>query len=55
VPRVALDAETVTLPDDEAHHLVKVLRLRPGDRVAIFDGDGHEWHGTLDSSGRSGA
>jgi 16S rRNA (uracil1498-N3)-methyltransferase len=55
VPRVALDAETVTLPDDEAHHLVKVLRLRPGDRVAIFDGAGHEWHGTVETAGRSGA
>ena len=30
------------LPADEAQHLARVLRLRPGDVVAIFDGAGHE-------------
>jgi 16S rRNA (uracil1498-N3)-methyltransferase len=32
----------VQLPDDEAQHLARVLRLRAGDAVAIFDGAGHE-------------
>lgn len=30
------------LPGDEAHHLARVLRLSPGDVVAVFDGKGHE-------------
>ncbi len=32
----------VYLPDDEAQHLARVLRLQPGDSVAIFDGQGRE-------------
>lgn len=35
-------AGEVQLPDDEARHLVRVLRLRSGDPVAIFDGRGRE-------------
>jgi 16S rRNA (uracil1498-N3)-methyltransferase len=30
------------LPDEEAQHLSRVLRLRAGDEIAVFDGDGHE-------------
>ena len=32
----------VELPADEAHHLARVMRLKPGDAVAVFDGRGHE-------------
>lgn len=32
----------VLLPDDEAQHLARVLRLRAGDSIAIFDGRGRE-------------
>jgi 16S rRNA (uracil1498-N3)-methyltransferase len=32
----------VQLPDDEAQHLARVLRLKPGDTIAIFDGKGRE-------------
>jgi 16S rRNA (uracil1498-N3)-methyltransferase len=41
----SLDAgdETVVLPRDEAEHLTRVLRLGPGDMVAIFDGRGQEF------------
>src|SRR5438132_10459151 len=35
--------ETVVLPKDEAEHLTRVLRLGPGDTVAIFDGRGQEF------------
>lgn len=37
----AFDRE-VELPKAEAHHLARVMRLKPGDAVAIFDGRGHE-------------
>ena len=40
-PDLALDQE-VALSPDEAHHLARVLRLKPGDSVALFDGRGHE-------------
>src|SRR5438034_5771104 len=34
--------QDVALPEDEAHHLAKVRRLKAGDLVAVFDGAGHE-------------
>ena len=40
-PALAED-DLVRLPDDEAQHLARVLRLREGDAVAIFDGRGRE-------------
>ena len=35
------------LPPDAAHHAARVLRLREGDRVEIFDGLGNECHGVI--------
>ena len=34
--------DLVELPEDEGQHLARVLRLREGDLVAIFDGRGRE-------------
>jgi 16S rRNA (uracil1498-N3)-methyltransferase len=55
VPGVEIGATTVRLPEDEAHHLVQVLRLQPGAFVAIFDGAGQEWNGTVEIAGRRAA
>jgi 16S rRNA (uracil1498-N3)-methyltransferase len=33
----------VELEGAEAHHLATVCRLRPGDPVCLFNGDGHEY------------
>lgn len=38
----------VTLDPDETHHLARVLRARPGDRVDVFDGKGREWRGVFE-------
>lgn len=35
------------LPDAAAHHALRVLRLRPGERVALFNGAGGEWSGQI--------
>lgn len=41
------------LPPNAAHHASRVLRLRVGDAVQIFDGQGHECHGLIaDLSGK---
>ena len=40
---------SVVVTGNEAHHLARVLRLRVGDDVIVFDGRGHEWSGTLSS------
>jgi 16S rRNA (uracil1498-N3)-methyltransferase len=38
----ALADDRITLPDALAHRLSRVLRLRAGDEVALFDGTGDE-------------
>ena len=35
------------LPPDAAHHAARVLRLREGDAVEIFDGSGNECQGVI--------
>lgn len=42
----------VALPDDVARHAVGVLRLREGDDVILFNGDGSECVGQLYKSGK---
>jgi 16S rRNA (uracil1498-N3)-methyltransferase len=42
-PAAASGGRIVTLSEDEAHHAARVMRLRPGDALAVFDGAGHEW------------
>ena len=37
-----VDSE-IDLPDDEAQHLSRVLRLGPGDPLAVFNGSGDEF------------
>ena len=34
---------TVELDAAESHHVARVLRLRPGEALAVFDGEGREW------------
>ena len=36
-----------TLTGDDAHRLRQVLRLKPGDAIALFDGRGREWAGQI--------
>lgn len=41
------------LPADEAIHLTRVLRLNPGDDVAVFDGRGHEFRARVVNAARN--
>lgn len=45
----------VELPAGAAAHAVRVLRLRPGDPVILFNGDGHEYAARLVGAGTRGA
>lgn len=38
---------TLPLPQDAARHALRVLRLKAGDRVVLFNGDGREYRATL--------
>src|SRR5690606_1741660 len=51
-PALDASADTVTLPDAAAHHAARVLRLRSGDAVTLFDGNGAERRGTIAEVGR---
>jgi 16S rRNA (uracil1498-N3)-methyltransferase len=39
-PELDVSAPTASLPDDERHHLTRVLRLERGQRALLFDGRG---------------
>jgi len=47
-PGAGKAAASVLLSDEESHHLGRVLRLREGDAVSVFDGLGREWDGALE-------
>ncbi len=36
---------------DEAHHMVRVSRVRPGEAVSLFDGTGRRWRGVVACAG----
>jgi 16S rRNA (uracil1498-N3)-methyltransferase len=44
----------VALPDQAAHHIMRVLRMAPEQRVRLFDGHGGEWAGTIRSISKAG-
>lgn len=51
---LAIDTR-LTLTDAAFHHAVRVLRLRSGAPVILFNGKGGEFHGVLDNVVRHGA
>ncbi len=44
-----LSVTTVTLTESAAHHAAHVLRLPVHSRVILFNGDGFDYHGTINS------
>jgi 16S rRNA (uracil1498-N3)-methyltransferase len=55
--RLFVDAElrpqaSLELPEAAAHHAARVLRLREGETVVLFDGRGGEYEATLAMPGR---
>jgi 16S rRNA (uracil1498-N3)-methyltransferase len=47
-PAATAAGRIVPLPPEEARHARDVLRLKCGDLVAVFDGDGHEFLARLE-------
>ena len=45
-------AQVLVLPEQTRNHLARVLRLREGDGVDLFNGDGHDYPARLVGSGR---
>lgn len=58
-PRIYVDASLVvgdqlTLPAGGSQHLIQVLRLRVGDAIVLFNGDGRDFSAHLLTTSRSG-
>ena len=39
----------IILPEDEAHHALKVLRKKIGDKITVVDGKGGEYESTFEN------
>jgi len=37
----------INLSEDTSKHLVKSLRLKPSDKIVLFNGDGYDYHGEV--------
>lgn len=46
--------DRIALPDEEAQHLTRVLRLKTGAAVRVFNGRGHEFDAVVEKAGKSG-
>jgi 16S rRNA (uracil1498-N3)-methyltransferase len=55
VPGMNATMDRVELPEDEAEHLVRVLRLAVGDEVDVFDGQGNIWRAEIVQIGKKSA
>lgn len=51
-PATLAAGSTVEVQDKASHYLCRVLRLKPGDAVILFNGDGFDYRGIL--AGRKG-
>lgn len=59
VPRVWVEGPLppggrLSLPEPAAHHLLGVLRLRPGDPLVLFNGEGRDYSGSIVAVGKRG-
>ena len=55
MPAADTIGSTIDLPEDEAVHLARVLRLNTGADVLVFDGRGREWQAIVASVTKSRA
>ena len=47
VPDLPITGGLISLPDAEAQHAVRVMRVQVGDEVELFDGKGHQSQGII--------
>ena len=54
VPGALQPGRSCALPSQQAHHATRVLRLKTGDAVTLFNGDGAEYAGIIGRAARDG-
>ncbi|MDF1822080.1 MAG: 16S rRNA (uracil(1498)-N(3))-methyltransferase [Alcanivoracaceae bacterium] len=42
------------LGENASHHIHRVLRMRPGDELVVFNGEGGEWRARIEDAGKRG-
>lgn len=47
--------EIITLDKDQSHYVIKVMRHKNGDKVALFNGKHGEWWATIDDDNKKAA
>ena len=47
VPQPQVEQGTLKIEGEEGKHIRKVLRLKEGDEITVFDGLGKEFQGTI--------
>ena len=52
VPREFVKGKTISIDGDEAHHILDVMRLKPLEKVVVFDGTGREYVGFIKDAKR---
>jgi len=52
LPPDTTDAGILALPEGEAHHALRVARLKSGETVEVFDGAGRVWRGAFEAAGK---
>lgn len=54
-PESMTSGQVITLPANIGHHAARVLRLKQGDSVTLFNGKGGEFSGLIDRIDKSGS
>ncbi len=54
-PTALISGNHLTLSTEASHHILRVLRLAIGDKVEVFNGNGHSYNGTIVSDDVRGA
>ncbi|MEY1660738.1 16S rRNA (uracil(1498)-N(3))-methyltransferase [Isoalcanivorax beigongshangi] len=52
-PQPFTAGQPATLGADASHHIARVLRMREGDPLVLFNGEGGEWQATLEQVHKS--
>lgn len=48
----AVPSDQFLLSGDQAHHITRVMRFQPGERIVLFDGKGNEFPTTILETGK---
>ena len=55
IPNPHIQDGLLKIEGDEVKHIRKVLRLKAGDEILVFDGSGKEFEGTIVEEGNTAA